>query len=541
MEERLYVIGHKNPDTDSIASSYAYAELKKRLGYDAIACRLGTLNEETKFATRFFDVEAPLILNDARTTLKDIKLDVPVFIKEDATCNEAYQKVLNTNTKTLFVVDDKGIFKGIVSMGDLASLRLADHSKRQEYMRYTSTKNLAQDLKGTILNDTKRLSNGLINMVTKTSIEEQMEKIKDTIAIVTDNIEVQRKTIEAKAMVIIIGFGKLPSEEIIELAKKEDVAIISSSLSPLEMIRIIYETIPLSLIMTTDPITYSIDEYADDVAAKVANTRFRAYPIIDDKGMVVASLSRFHLFRYPKKKFILVDHSSKVQTIDNIDKAEIKEIIDHHHIGNIETDRPIYYRNECCGCTSTIIYSLYLENGLVPDRKVAGMMLSAIISDTLYFHSETTTPKDISAAKALSAIARVDLDEYAKEFLASSVNLKDGDVKELLTSDLKQYHFKDNHIAVGQTNYQDYEDIQLRLKEFTKALEDTAKDRDLDLIVMMFTHVLAEGTMFLYYGKLANIMPDIIETTFDEHSGYDHHIMSRKQQLIPAIAERLGN
>ncbi len=539
MKERLYVIGHKNPDTDSIASSYAYAELKKRLGYDAVACRLGTLNEETKYATRFFDVEAPLILTDARTTLNDIKLDEPVFIRDDATCNEAYQKILNTNTKTLFVVDDDDLFQGIVSMGDLAGLRLEDHEKRQEYMRFTTVKNLASDLKGVILTETTRGLNGLINMVTMTSIDDQKEMIRDTIAIVTDNVEVQRKTIDAKATVIIIGFGKIPDPKIIESAKKEDVAIIVSVLSPLEMIRIIYETIPLKLIMTEDPVTYRIDEYADDVAAKVANTRFRAYPIVDDRGRVVASLSRFHLFRYPKKKFILVDHSSKIQSIDNIDKAEIKEIIDHHHIGNIETDRPIYYRNECCGCTSTIIYSLYQENGMKPDRKAAGMMLSAIISDTLYFHSETTTPKDIASAEELSVIAGVDLDDYAQKLLASSVNLKDGSVRELLCSDLKQYHFKDYHIAVGQTNYQDYEDIQSRLNEFKKVIEDTAEDRGLDLVVMMFTHVMAQGTMFLYFGKLAYIMADIIETTFDECSGYDHQIMSRKQQLIPAIAERL--
>lgn len=540
MRDTLYIIGHKNPDTDSIASSLAYAELKRRLGHDAIACRLGTLNEETKFATRFFDVEAPLILKDARSTLRDIKLDDPVFIKEDATCNDAYQKIIKTNTKTLFVLDEKSDFKGIVSMGDLASLRLADEKERTAYMKSVSVKNLAHDLNGTVYSDTKRPTNGIVKMVTMTTIADQKESIKGAIALVTDNQEVQKAAIMAQAMAIIIGFGKKPNEEIIKLAKENDVALIVSDMALVEMTRVIYETISLKTIMTTDPIVYHIDDYAEDVASKIVNTRYRAYPIIQSDGKVVASLSRYHLFKHPKKNFILVDHSSKAQSIDNIDKAEIKEIIDHHHIGNIETDRPIYYRNECCGSTSTIIYGLYLENGLLPDRKIAGMMLSAIISDTLYFKSETTTKKDIEIAKALSEIAQVDLDEYAKALLSSSVNLKDGDVNELFMSDLKSYHFKEHKVAIGQTNYQDYEDIQLRLNEFKKLIAKTVEDRGYDLVIMMFTHVLAEGTMFLYYGKQAKIMDEIIETVFDENSGYDHHIMSRKQQLVPAIAEILS-
>ncbi|MDD6005463.1 MAG: DHH family phosphoesterase, partial [Firmicutes bacterium] len=227
--------------------------------------------------------------------------------------------------------------------------------------------------------------------------------------------------------------------------------------------------------------------------------------------------------------------------IDHVDKAEILEIIDHHHIGDVETTKPIYYRNQKCGCTASIVYQLYKENDLEPDKSIAGMMLSAIISDTLYFQSETTTPSDIKIAHKLAQIAEVNLDEYARELLNSSVNLKDGDVNDLIERDLKRYEFGKYRIAVGQTNYSNLEDIQSRIKEFETVMKDKQERNDFDLIVMMFTHVLADGTMFLFYGPLSYLMFDVIQTRFDDNSGYDHNIMSRKQQLIPVLSDLILN
>ncbi len=532
------MIGHKNPDTDSIASSLAYAELKCLEGYDALPCRLGTLNEETKFATRFFGVEAPDLLTDARCTLKDIRLDEPVFIDEDATCNSAYRKILKTKSKTLFICKN-GHFKGIVSMGDLASLRLLGMKRRTELMRHTTLKALTSDLKGKLIVKSAFVTSGKINLVTKTSFFKVEPHIEKTICIVTDNEDVQIQTLNARPAVMIIGYGALPSLNVQKRALELSIPVIVSSMAASEMLRIIYECIPLKKIMTKKVITYNINDYVDDVASAIVNTRFRSYPVVDGKGNVLASLSRFHLFKHPKKNFILVDHSSKSQSIANIDKAEILEIIDHHHIGDIQTNRPIYYRNEKLGSTATIIFGMYKERGILPKRSTAGMMLSAIISDTLYFKSETTTPKDKEVAIELAKIAKVDLDTYAKELLSSSVNLKDGDVKELIVRDLKHYHFGKYDIAVGQTNYQDLEDIQKRLKEFSKVLKDMQESKEYDLMIMMFTQVLAQGTMFVYYGPLSKIMGEVIETQFDDHSGYDRSIMSRKQQLIPAILESL--
>lgn len=262
---------------------------------------------------------------------------------------------------------------------------------------------------------------------------------------------------------------------------------------------------------------------------------------MDNEGNIVGAVSRYHLLKYEPKKFILVDHSSKMQTINNIDNAEVEEIIDHHHIGNIETSKPIFYRNQKCGCTCSIIAQLYKENGIVPDKAMAGIMLSAIVSDTLNFKSKTTTQFDIKQAEELSKLAEVDLNDYALQMLSASVALKDSTPTQILNRDLKIYEIGKYKIGIGQTNYRNIEDIQKLIPSFKENLEKEQSEKGLDLMIMMFTHVMAEGTMFVYNGPLSYVMNDLIATVFDHTSGYDHEIISRKQQLIPKLSNILKN
>ena len=234
---------------------------------------------------------------------------------------------------------------------------------------------------------------------------------------------------------------------------------------------------------------------------------------------------------------MLVDHSAKNQAINNIMDASIEEIIDHHHIGDIQTEKPIFYRNMKCGCTATIISILYQENGLLPDEKYSGILLSAILSDTLNFKSATTTELDKVTASWLAKRAGIeDMDAYAKEMLSASVSLTDALPSELLNRDLKHYEMGKYKIAVGQTNYVNMADVQLILPEFKENMEKEQQDRKLDLLVMVFTHVLAEGSLLLFYGPLSYVMKDIVEINFDDNSGYDKDIISRKQQLIPKLS-----
>ncbi|MCR5229141.1 MAG: putative manganese-dependent inorganic diphosphatase [Solobacterium sp.] len=536
----VYVIGHKHPDTDAIASAYSYAELKRKMGVNAVAGRLGTLNEETKFATRYFDVEAPALILDARSQVSELDIDPPVTIHEDASVNEALNITREYKNRSICVVDDSGRLVGIVSGSDLLSIRTADQKKRNRLLSHTTPEIMARDFSGRIsVPQDGFKTNGHVIICTRNDVSSLGKEIHSSICILSDNIANQKTLIEHNAALLLLTNSIHASKEIRSLAVQHGTVIIESKMSTIAAARIIDNCFPVKLIMTKKPIVYHGSEYVEDVAEQISATRFRSYPVLDEAGHPIGSISRYHLFRYPRKQFILVDHSSKVQSIDYIDQAEICEIIDHHNIGNIETVKPIYYRNQQCGCTCTIISQLYQENGLVPEQSTAGMMLSAIISDTLNFKSQTTTPLDRKTADWLARIAKVDVGEYAQLLLKASVNLKNADPYDLLTRDLKQYQFGKYHVAIGQTNYSDIEDIQSRLKAFRAVVEKEQQDKHYDLIIMMFTDVNAEGTMFLYKGPLSHIMKNIISTQFDEDTGFDHKIMSRKQQMIPLLSDNI--
>ncbi len=525
--EVTYIIGHKNPDTDSIASALAYAELKTMQNERVIAGRLGTLNEETKYATRVFDIEAPLLLNDARSKLRDIDFDEPTFIRQDESCNAAYDKIMATNNRTLMVVSDLDDRKllGLLSIGDLAKIRMSDKS----FLNLTDLDTLSKDLKATFQ---KRLFEPKFDGEVVFFDEKiDLNDLEDKIVVVDHLLGLDK--LKGKKMACVILTRNI--QEDVDL----DTNILSSSLDVISISRLIYEAFPIKGIMSKDPICFNENDFVEDVALKIANTRFRSYPVLNQKGDVLGSISRFHLFKFQPKRFILVDHSMRSQSINYLDKAEVVEIIDHHHIGDVETTKPILYRNEKLGSTCSIIYRMYKENGLLPSKAIAGMMLSAIISDTLYFKSHTTTPIDRKIAQELAGLAGVDLDKYAHDLLDASVSLKDADVETLINQDLKRYHFDKYEIAVSQTNYSNLEDIQARLEEFSKALALKQSNERIDLLIMMFTHVLGEGTMFIYYGPLSSLMPGIIQREFNDHSGFDQKIMSRKQQLIPLLSDAI--
>lgn len=539
--EAIFVIGHRNPDTDSICAALGYAALKRELGYNAQARRLGTLNEETKFVTKYFDVEAPLLMQDARTQLFDLNLDNPVLISQDTLVYEAWNKMSETQTRSLFVIDDNEQLCGVVSTSNLARMRWLANGELAELMKHTSLYALETTLQAKTLVHIDDFScNGQVHVITMVNDPGRHLILKNSICICSDNAQMLHHLIEQKVAAIIITLGVDVPREIIEYANENKVAIIASHLDSMQVAKLINEAIPVKYLMTPSPIFYHDSDYVTDVMTKVTQSRYRSYPVVNDDNKVVGAISRFHLFGYNKKKFILVDHSSKLQTIKNIEDGEIVEIIDHHNIGNIETSKPIYYRNQKCGCTCTIVACLYQENRVTPTPQMAGMMMSAILSDTMNFQSKTTTPLDKEMCTWLAGIAHIDdIEAYAREMLYASISIRKAEPIEILKRDLKIYNFGRFNIGVGQTNYSNIEDIQSRFNDYKKVLDEQVEGMKLDLLVMMFTHVLADGTMFIYTGDLSYIMKDIIDTEFDEHSGYDRKIMSRKQQLIPSISSRI--
>ena len=537
MQQYLYIVGHKNPDTDSICSVLAYAELKQRLGFPAIPCRLGPLNEETKFVLKTFGLENPFLLKDARSQLRDIDLDEATLVHTQTSVKEAWDLLFHSRNKSLFVLDDQNKLAGIVSTSNLSSPRMMSDEQLQKLMKSASLDAIAETIHGEICYRPKNVkTNGKVFIVTLNDGTKFEEDIRQSITILSDGNRKQRQLLELGTRCMIITCGEQLSPDNLELARMQDCAVIRTPWDTMKVAKVINEAFPIESIMSRNPITFQDDEYVDDTAKKMANTRYRSYPVLDMEGNVVGAVSRYHLLNFRKKKFILVDHSAKNQAIDHIEDAEIEEIIDHHHIGNIETSVPIFYRNQRCGCTCTIIAQLYQENGVEPTPQMAGIMMSAIISDTLHFKSATTTPLDRDIAYRLADIAGVDLDAYAEQMLSASVALKESTPTQILNRELKTYEMGKYRIAIGQTNYKHIEDIQAILPDFRDNLEKEQSEKQLDLMVMMFSHIMAEGTMFVYSGPLSYVMGEIIDTQFDDHSGYDHEIISRKQQLMPKLS-----
>lgn len=541
MNEKIYIVGHKNPDTDSICAALAYADLKQRLGVNAVACRLGPLNEETKFVMNKFNLDNPLLLKDARSQLMDIETDKASLIKEDASLNEAWNELFVLKNKSLCVVDDNNNLTGIVSVTNLVMPRLMLQSDVDDLMRCATLDSIAKTIGGKVVLRTEDFqTNGKIFIVTLSDDKLNLE-FEDSICILSDGDTKQHELIKAKAKLLVITCDTWVSDEIMNEAKQAGCAIIKTVNDTMHVSKMITESYPIRQLMTKNPITFRNTEYVDDVSKRLIHTRYRSYPLLDEQNCVVGAISRYHLSNYARKKFILVDHSSKEQAINYIMDAEIEEIIDHHNIGNIVTSRPIYYRNERRGSTCTIIAEMYEENNIIPSKEMAGIMASAIISDTLNFKSQTTTSIDIEIANKLAKIAEIDLESYALDMLSASVALKDSTPSQILNRDLKTYQIGKYKIAIGQTNYRNMEDIQSILPSFKENLKAERRNKDYDLMIMMFTHVMAEGSMFVYSGDLSYLMQDIVKTSFDDRSGFDPDIISRKQQLVPKISVVLQN
>lgn len=541
MNDNIYVIGHKHPDSDSICASLTYSNLLNRLGHHAIACRQGPLNEETKFILRRFHQENPLLLTDARAMLKDIDLDAPTMIPHDATVHHAWHVMLRTQNRSLYVTDDQGGLAGICTTTDLSRVRIHPEADLDSLMSTCSLKNIAHTVGGAIVLDMPDFhSNGRVHIITLEGREASMYSLADGICVLSSGEDKQKMVIEAGAACLVITCGQKVSRDVRNLAEKHHTAIIETDADTMNTARVITESYSVEQVMTTKIITFRDTEYVEDVAAKMMNSRVRSYPVLDENGKVVGGISRYHTRNYHHRNFVLVDHSALNQTINHIENANLLAIIDHHHIGGITTDHPILYRNQKVGCTCTIIASMYQENGMLPDHDMAGLLLSAILSDTLHFKSATTTDQDRFAVSWLAPIAGIDdVPAYAREMLGASVALKDSTPHEILNRDLKTYQIGRFQFAIGQTNYSHMEEVQKILPAFKENLQKEQAANGLDLMVMLFTDVMGEGSLFVYYGPLSYVLSDMLQTTFDAHSGFDANIISRKQQLMPRLSQIL--
>lgn len=539
--EKIYITGHMNPDSDSIAAAIGYAFFKRCRGIPAVACRLGPVNPETKWLLDRFGFEEPMLLKDARKTLREIELDSPSCVNQDTTLYETIQKMDRENKPAFGVVDEQGILKGMITRSDLARIGLGDTALGIELLRKTGVDAIARTINGTIIYDDSQLHlNGKVSIIALTASKLENYDITDRIVIIGDDGDAQKQLIEKGAGILIVVWSKGIREDVIETAQQYHCPIIISGHGSMNTSRYIYFAPPVRLIMTTDLIRFREDEPAEEAGREMQKTRFRSYPVTDEAGHLVGYVSRYHIMTLKNRKIILVDHNEFSQSVRAIEKAQLLEVVDHHRINNFMTRQPVAFRSEIVGSTSTIIASMFRENQLPMSSNMAGLLLGAILSDTLMLMSPTTTDKDIEEATILSALADLDMDEFGKQMFEVSARHGDQPYSALFGVDLKYFEIRTKRIGITQIMVSDLNQIQTDADMIENSLIEYAGNRDVDLFLCAFTSVGEKGSIFFSTGTLSNLILKLYPDRQGETHSIQHGILSRKAQILPAVSNLIS-
>ena len=542
MKDIIHIIGHKNPDTDSIVASIAYAELKRKMGMNAIACRIGDLNPETDFVLKKFHVNEPVYIQNAKVKLYDVPFDDPLIIRKECTIKEAWERIAANRTSALYVVDKEQKLIGVVSMSDISNILLNDKGPgNKTLMRNTPSDNIVKVLQGKYVFKSERYHpNGEVHILGSRKDCYADISYKDSIVIMRDDLALQKRVIQDGAACLILVDVDIISQGIQRLAKEKHTTIIKTDLSMLCTVRRVFKAPCVGMIIKRKIICFNNHAYIDDVYNKMSKSRFRSYPVVNNQGVVLGSISRYHLLNYQKKKFILVDHNELSQSIDYLKEAEVLEVVDHHRIGDVETTTPIRFRNEIIGSTCSIIAKMYQEAHIAPEKTTAAILCCAIISDTMNFNSPTTTPADKEIAKGLAELAEVDLDALAKEMFGAVATIKGRTMSEILYNDFKEYNIDGKRIAIGQINIADEQEIVEVREAFLEYMETINAINKFDLLMMCFTSADGSGSNLLFIGPLAGVVDEAFKEDIMDDLYFVDGVISRKKQIIPALSKQLG-
>lgn len=529
----IHIIGHKNPDTDSICSCIAYAHLKKQLGYDARAYRIGDVNEETAYILKKFKQPIPEYLASAKNRLYEIEFDQPLLVEEHDTIKYAWKKITGSRAKSLSVVDNEQKLIGMVSMSDLSRFLMKEHNDFPKYMQYATLKDIAETIGGSILVQPKEFhTNGEVQFI---SVMQDVRNVEGCI-VISRNYEVCIECVKRKAACVIL-LGMTDCDDLMTLAKEYDVALLRTTHSIMHIAREIYQATPINVLMSKDIVNFHAKSFVDDVNNRISKTRYRSYPVLNDEDKVIGQVSRYHLLASNKKSFILLDHNEFTQSISDLEAGEVLEIIDHHRIGNVETAHPIMFRNQIVGSTCSIIYSIYKEENIKPTKAIAGLLLGGILSDTMKFQSPTTTNVDRQMASELAKMAEIDIDQYAVEIFSITATLTGKSYSEILYNDFKEYSIQNYSIAIGQINIMDGEEVDALKSELMEYMEMINTVNTFDLILMCFTNVDGSGSYMISIGKLAHVVKEAFKD--DMHKDFVEHILSRKKQIVPRLTDAI--
>ena len=540
---KVYVVGHKNPDTDSICSAIAYAALKTNItGIPHEPRRARQLNEETQYVLERFGVKAPRLLSDLREQIKDVELKEVDGLKSSVSIRTAWEKMQESNIHTLPVTRD-GKLEGVITIGDIAKTYMEVYDSTILSKARTQYRNIARAVDGEVLtgNEHSYLLKGKVVIAASSRILMSDFINKDDLVIMGDRKDAQQCAIDVDASCMVVCQNAPVSDKIIKQAQEKEIVIIRTPHDTFTAAQHINQSIPVKYFMTKENlVTFKMRDYVDDVKDVMARRRFRDFPIVDNKGKFLGLISRRRLLNVRKKQVILVDHNEKNQAVDGVDEAEVLEIIDHHRLSSIETMGPVFFRNQPVGCTATIVYQMYQEAGIEPDPVNAALLCSAIISDTLMFRSPTCTPLDENTARKLAGIAGVEVENLAQEMFNAGSNLKGKSAEEICFLDFKQFTVNDTVFGVGQVNSMSADELKEIRKIVQPHLEKARSNHGLNMIFFMLTNIITESSELLCCGPEAREkilsaydLPEDTETIMLKG------VVSRKKQLVPTLVGAL--
>lgn len=545
-KRKTLVIGHRNPDTDSICSAICYANLKQAAtGGVYEHGRAGNVNSETRFVLDYFGVQEPELVKTVRTQVKDIEIRETPGVRRDISLKKAWNLMQEANVVTLAAVTDGGVLEGLITVGDITKSYMNVYDSSILSKAVTQYSNIVETLEADmVIGDEKEyFKNGkvLIAAANPDMMEFYIEK--GDLVILGNRYESQLCAIEMEASCIIVCEGAGVSMTIKKLAQERGCTIIATPYDTYTAARLINQSMPISYFMKTEHlITFDEEDFIDDIKDVMTSKRHRDFPILDKNGLYKGMISRRNLLGARGKAVIMVDHNEKGQAVDGIENADIREIIDHHKLAAVSTISPVYFRNQPLGCTATIIYQMYQEAGIAIEKKIAGLLCSAIISDTLLFRSPTCTAVDRAAAEKLAQTAGIQLEEYAGKMFAAASNLKGKTDQEIFYQDFKRFEAGKLSFGVGQISSVNAGELSELRERLLPYLQVARKEHGTDMMFFMLTNILTESTDLLCDGVGAEQLIIKAFHVDTENGGQVQGqvvslpgVVSRKKQLVPGI------
>lgn len=540
----VYILGHKNPDTDSIASAIAYADIKNRTEEGRfIAARAGQINEETEYVLKYFKMEPPAYISDVGTQVKDMEIRRTPGVDKETSIKDAWRIMDESDAVTLPVTTEDGRLEGIVTKGDIAKSYMDAHDSLFLSQAGTRFGSIAETVGGTILvgDENEVFSKG--KLIIGAAHPDKMETYLEPgdLVMLGNRYEDHLRAVEQGAGCMIVCVDARVGVSIRKIAQEKGCVIISTPYDTFTVARLIDQSMPLRYIMKKDAlITFGTEEFTDDIKDIMANTRHRAFPVVDKNGAYVGTISRRNFLGMQKKQLILVDHNEKSQAVDSIEAAQVLEIIDHHRLGSLETIEPIFFRNQPVGCTATILYQIYGEKQLEIEPEIAGILCASIISDTLMFRSPTCTETDKTAAHELAHIAEIQIEPFAREMFHAGSNLLDKSPEEVFFQDFKKFIAGETSFGVGQISSFDEQELELLQDRLEPFMKTQCGKNGMTMVFYMLTNIMKENTKLLCFGTGSHkLVRESFAIQSDQNIYTLEGVVSRKKQLIPAFMSTL--